>query len=70
VALGDPDNIIDTGLLNPNERVRQQIWEYRELRVQLLFVDQTGFGRWRIAPQSRVDLDMAIRRKLDTSINR
>jgi len=70
VALGDPDNIIDTGLLNPNERVRQQIWEYRELRVQLLFVDQTGFGRWRIAPQSRGDLDLAIRRKLDTSINR
>jgi GWxTD domain-containing protein len=70
VALGDPDNIIDTGLLNPNERVRQQIWEYRELRVQLLFVDQTGFGRWRIAPQSRGDLDVAIRRKLDASINR
>lgn len=70
VALGDPDNIIDTGLLNPNERVRQQIWEYRELRVQLLFVDQTGFGRWRIAPQSRGDLDVAIRRKLDSNSNR
>jgi GWxTD domain-containing protein len=67
VALGDPDNIIDTGLLNPNDRVRQQIWEYRELRVQLLFVDQTGFGRWRIAPQSRGDLDVAIRRKLDNA---
>jgi GWxTD domain-containing protein len=64
VALGDPDNIIDTGLLNPNERVRQQIWEYRELRIQLVFVDQTGFGRWRLAPQSRGDLDVAIRRKL------
>lgn len=70
VALGDPDNIIDTGLLNPNERVRQQIWEYRELRVQLLFVDQTGFGRWRIAAQSRGDLDVAIRRKLDNAASR
>jgi GWxTD domain-containing protein len=70
VALGDPDNIIDTGLLNPNERVRQQIWEYRELRVQLLFIDQTGFGRWRIAPQSRGDLDVAIRRRLDNNSNR
>jgi GWxTD domain-containing protein len=66
VALGDPDNIIDTGLLNPNERVRQQIWEYRELRVQLIFVDQTGFGRWRLTAQSRGDLDLAIRRKLAT----
>ncbi len=64
VALGDPDNIIDTGLLNPNERVRQQIWEYRELRIQLFFIDQTGFGRWRLSPQSRGDLDLAIRRKL------
>ncbi|AMW03671.1 hypothetical protein GEMMAAP_00040 [Gemmatimonas phototrophica] len=64
VALGDPDNIIDTGLLNPNERVRQQIWEYRELRIQLIFVDQTGFGRWRLSAQSRGDLDVAIRRKL------
>lgn len=64
VALGDPDNIIDTGLLNPNDRVRQQIWEYRELRIQLIFIDQTGFGRWRLAAQSRGDLDVAIRRKL------
>jgi GWxTD domain-containing protein len=64
VALGDPDNIIDTGLLNPNERVRQQIWEYRELRIQLFFIDQTGFGRWRLSAQSRGDLDLAIRRKL------
>jgi len=64
VALGDPDNIIDTGLLNPNERVRQQIWEYRELRIQLIFFDQTGFGRWRLTTQSRNDLDVAVRRKL------
>lgn len=64
VALGDPDNIIDTGLIDPNARVRQQIWEYRELRVQLAFTDQTGFGRWRLNAQSRGDLDLAIRRKL------
>jgi GWxTD domain-containing protein len=64
VALGDPDNIIDTGLIDPNARVRQQIWEYRELRVQLVFVDQTGFGRWRLSPQQRGELDTAIRRKL------
>jgi GWxTD domain-containing protein len=64
VALGDPDNIVDTGLIDPNARVRQQIWEYRELRVQLLFVDQTGFGRWRLNAQGRADLDNAIRRKM------
>jgi len=64
VALGDPDNIIDTGLIDPNARVRQQIWEYRELRVQLLFVDQTGFSRWRLNAQSRAELENALRRKL------
>ncbi len=64
VALGDPDNIVDTGLINPGARVRQQIWEYRELRVQLIFVDQTGFGRWRLTSQGRADLDNAFRRKL------
>lgn len=64
VALGDADNIIDTGMTNPNARVRQQIWEYRELRVQIVFVDQTGFGRWRLSTQGRAELDNAIRRRM------
>jgi hypothetical protein len=64
VAVGDPDNIVDTGMTNPNARVRQQIWEYRELRVQIVFVDQTGFGRWRLSTQGRVELDNAIRRRM------
>lgn len=64
VALGDPDNVMDTGLNDPNARVRQQVWEYRELRLQLVFIDQTGFGRWRLSTQQRTELDNAIRRKL------
>jgi len=64
VALGDPDNLYDSGAIDPNARVRQQIWEYRELRLQLLFIDQSGFGRWRLNPSSRSELDNAIRRKL------
>lgn len=64
VALGDPDNIYDSGLQDPNARVRQQVWEYRTLRVQLVFLDQTGFGRWRLNTNGRAELDNAIRRKL------
>jgi len=64
VALGDPDNIYDSGLQDPNARVRQQVWEYRALRVQLVFLDQTGFGRWRLNTNGRAELDNAIRRKL------
>lgn len=64
VGLGDPDNVYDSGIQDPNARVRQQVWEYRALRVQLVFLDQTGFGRWRLAPSGRSELDNAIRRKL------
>lgn len=64
VALGDPDNIYDSGLQDPNARVRQQVWEYRTMRVQLVFLDQTGFGRWRLSSSGRAELENAIRRKL------
>jgi GWxTD domain-containing protein len=64
VALGEPDNIYDSGAMDPSARVRQQVWEYRELRLQLVFVDQTGFGRWRLSPAGMAELQNAIRRRL------
>ncbi len=64
VGLGDPDNIFDSGANDPNARVRQQVWEYREWRLQLIFIDQSGFGRWRLSAQSMADLQNAIRRRL------
>lgn len=64
VALGDPDNLYDSSLLNPGARQRQQIWEYNQLRVQLQFIDRTGFGRWELTPQSRALLQTAIRQRL------
>lgn len=64
VGLGDPDNIFDSGLNDPNARVRQQVWEYREWRLQLVFSDQSGFGRWRLSPSQQAELQNAIRRRL------
>jgi GWxTD domain-containing protein len=64
VGLGDPDNIYDTGLNDPSARVRQQVWEYREWRLQLVFLDQSGFGRWRLSPSGMSELQNAIRRRL------
>lgn len=64
VGLGDPDNIYDTGANDPTVRVRQQVWEYREYRLQLVFLDQSGFGRWRLSPQAMSDLQNAIRRRM------
>lgn len=64
VALGEPDNIIDTGVSNPNLRPRQQIWEYRGLRIEVVFIDDSGFGRWRLPPQGRAQLEDAFKRRL------
>ena len=64
VGLGDPDNIYDSGMSDPTARARQQVWEYREWRLQLVFLDQTGFGRWRLSPSGMSELQNAIRRRL------
>ncbi|MCC6242814.1 MAG: GWxTD domain-containing protein [Gemmatimonadaceae bacterium] len=64
LGLGEPDNIFDSSLQDPNARVRQQVWDYRALRINLVFLDQTGFGRWRLGPSERAEMDAAIRRKL------
>ena len=66
VGLGDPDNIYDSGMNDPSARVRQQVWEYREWRLQLVFLDQSGFGRWRLSPSGMSELQNAIRRRLST----
>lgn len=65
VALGDPDNVYDSGLSDPSARVRQQVWEYRAMRVSLVFMDQTGFGRWRLGASQRAEMENAIRAKLN-----
>ncbi len=64
VALGEPDDIFDSNTNDPTARVRQQVWVYREYRLQLVFSDQSGFGRWRLNPSGMSDLQNAIRRKL------
>ena len=66
VAMGEPDQIHDSSLQDPNSRVRQLVWEYTAYRLQLVFTDQTGFGRWRLSNSGRADLETAIRRKLAT----
>jgi GWxTD domain-containing protein len=64
VALGDPDEVYDSNANDPTARVRQQVWVYREHRLQLVFIDQSGFGRWRLNPAGMADLQNVIRRKL------
>ena len=63
VGLGQPDNIFEPGLGQINQRGMQQMWEYQRLQLRLVFVDQTGFGRWRLTNQSEVEFQNALRRE-------
>jgi GWxTD domain-containing protein len=63
VGVGEPDNIIDQGIGDIGVRGRTQVWEYRDQRLQLVFVDQTGYGRYRLTPSSASELQGAIRRR-------
>jgi GWxTD domain-containing protein len=52
ITIGEPDQVYD-----PNQgmqgRGRVVTWTYNQYRLQLLFVDDAGFGRLRLDPSSR-----------------
>ncbi len=64
VSLGRPDQIFEPNVADLSQRGRTQIWDYREHRLQLLFLDQTGFGRWRMTPSSELEFESVLRRVL------
>ena len=55
LGLGEPDQLYDQGIAAMGERGRAQVWEYRGLGIQLVFYDQTGFGRWRLTSASEIE---------------
>jgi GWxTD domain-containing protein len=56
IAFGDPDEMYDASpqLQGAGRYYR---WTYTDLRVDLYFQDVTGFGRYRLTPQSRADFE-------------
>jgi GWxTD domain-containing protein len=64
VALGAPDQYYEPNTTDMNQRGRTQVWDYRRHRLQIVFVDQTGFGRWRMTVGSEADFDAIVRREL------
>ena len=64
LAFGEPDQILDPNGPEQNVRGRNQVWEYRESRVTLVFVDQGGFGRWRLSNASQTIVQNALRQRL------
>jgi GWxTD domain-containing protein len=62
ITLGDPDQIYDQGQNDIVQRGRVQIWEYTQYRAQLVFVDQSGFGRYRMTMTSELEFQSLARR--------
>jgi GWxTD domain-containing protein len=65
IVLGDPDEVIDASASNQGRVVR---WTFNAYRIALYFVDETGFGRFRLTPQSRSDFER-VRARLVRSEN-
>ncbi len=63
ITLGDPDDVLEP-MGNDFRSVRQMVWEYRSLNAQILFIDRTGTGLWRMHPSSRARFDAEFRRRL------
>ena len=64
VALGSPDQFYEPNTTDLNQRGRAQIWDYRRHRLQVVFIDQTGFGRWRMTVGSEAEFEALMRREL------
>lgn len=60
ISLGDPDEQIDASAPNQGRVIR---WTYQADRLVLLFVDETGFGRFRLTAQSRADFERVRNRR-------
>ena len=62
ISLGEPDQILEENRSDFSRRGRVQLWEYREHRVRLVFIDQSGFGRWTMTPNSETEFRAILRR--------
>ncbi|HXY19509.1 MAG TPA: GWxTD domain-containing protein [Gemmatimonadales bacterium] len=61
ITLGTPDQVIDP---RPDYRGRGRIieWTYDQHNLALYFVDDAGFGRLRLDPESRSEFDRVVNR--------
>ncbi len=62
VALGAPDQIIEPTIADLSRRNRTQVWEYRQHRFSVVFVDQTGFDRWEMSLTAEAEFEALARR--------
>ncbi len=63
ISLGEPDQLLEPTITD-FQRNRQQVWEYQSMNLQLVFVDVTGTGRWRLTSTSETRFEQEYRRRL------
>ena len=61
ITLGEPDQLREPTAMDMTNRGRVQVWEYLGRRLQLIFVDQSGSGRWRLTPSAANDFQQVAR---------
>lgn len=61
VTLGDPEQVRESNPIDVGQRGRVLVWDYPSRRLSLVFVDQNGFGRWRLTLQSQSDFQAIAR---------
>lgn len=59
IRLGEPDEVFDASPASEGRLIR---WGYTGYQLVLYFVDETGFGRFRLTPASRAELERVIAR--------
>ncbi len=59
VRLGEPDEVFDASPASEGRLIR---WGYTQYQLVLYFVDETGFGRFRLTPASRAELERIVAR--------
>jgi GWxTD domain-containing protein len=59
IRLGEPDEVLDASPASEGRLIR---WGYTQLQLTLYFVDETGFGRFRLSSGSRAELERVLSR--------
>lgn len=54
IRIGEPDEIFDASPVSEGRVIR---WTYTQEQLTLFFVDETGFGRFKLTQSSRADLE-------------
>jgi GWxTD domain-containing protein len=59
VRLGEPDEVFDASPTSEGRLIR---WGYTRYQLAIYFVDETGFGRFRMSPSSRAEMERVVAR--------